>query len=288
MYYDPQTNRYPYPKQTDQHYLKVKKDRGIVSDRKYPYIDRSPLFRFWDGFVRFLLWILVFPTARIRMGLKVEGRENLKKHRDLISGGVISCCNHVHMWDYIALMYATRPHKTRILVWAPNIDGENGWMIRHTGGIPIPETGIGATLEYMKAVKGFLNEGGWLHIYPEGSMWEYYAPVRPFKHGAAYMACTFDKPILPMAFSYRKAGWIRRHVFRQIACFTLRIGEPLLPDPDLAGREREEELTERCHGAVCRLAGIDPEKNPYPPLFRNSERVDYYTTVYGVGYRGSW
>ncbi|MBO4406504.1 MAG: 1-acyl-sn-glycerol-3-phosphate acyltransferase [Clostridia bacterium] len=287
MSYDPQTNRFPYPKETDRHYLEVKKDRGIVFDRKYPYIDESPAFRFWDGFVRFMLTILVFPLARIRMGLKIEGRENLKKHRAVIEKGVVSCCNHVHMWDYIAIMCAIRPHKPRILVWAPNVNGENGWMIRHTGGIPIPETGVGATLEYMKAVKKFLGEGGWLHVYPEGSMWEYYAPVRPFKHGAAYIACTNEKPILPMAYSYREPGWIRKRIFGQIARLTLRIGEPLLPDPELAGREREEELTRRCHAEICRLAGIDPAKNPYPPVFRNSERVDYYTETYGVGYRGS-
>ena len=40
--------------------------------------------------------------------------------------------------------------------------------------------------------------------------------------------------------------------------------------------ERERDLTVRCHEAVCRLAGIDPAENIYPPVYENSRRVDYY------------
>ena len=39
--FDPKTNRYPYPVDTDRHYLEVKKDKGIVFDADYPYIDNS-------------------------------------------------------------------------------------------------------------------------------------------------------------------------------------------------------------------------------------------------------
>ena len=39
--------------------------------------------------------------------------------------------------------------------------------------------------------------------------------------------------------------------------------------------------------AVCRLADIDPKENLYPAVFNHSERIDYYTSVYGVGYKGS-
>jgi 1-acyl-sn-glycerol-3-phosphate acyltransferase len=118
-------------------------------------------------------------------------------------------------------------------------------------------------------------------------MWEYYMPVRPFKRGSAHIACDSDKPILPLAFSYREPGWIRKHIFRQIAKFTINIGEPLFPDKSLNPKEREKDLTIRAHDAVCELAGIDPKLNLYPPVFDDSKRVDYYTTTYGVGYKGS-
>ena len=287
--FDPKTDKVPYPVETDKHYLEVHMDRGYVFDTKYPYIDRSKWFRFRQGVVRFLLNIFVFHVATFRMGLRIEGRENLKKHRDVLRNGAVSVANHVHMWDYIAVMKAIRPFRSNLLAWAPNINGENGTLIRMVGGIPIPEGNTAATKTYLKVMRNLLiNDHGWLHIYSEGSMWEYYRPIRPFKRGASHIACDCDKSILPLAFSYREPGWIRKHVFRQIAMFTLRIGEPLFPDKDLSPKEREKDLTIRTHDAVCTLAGINPKENIYSPLFgEDSKRVDYYTSTYGVGYKGS-
>lgn len=286
--FDPQTVKYPYPEDTDKHYLEVKKDDGTVFDKNYPYIDDSPAFRAKCRFIRIMLYAVVFPLTHIRMGLRIEGKENLRKHRDEIDKGIISCSNHVHMWDYLCIMNAVKPRRTRILSWAKNISGENGGLIRGVGGIPIPEGDIRATAVYLKTIRSYLNGGGWLHIYAEGSMWEYYMPIRPFKRGAAHLACRFDKPVLPLAFSYREPGWIRKNIFRQIAKLTLHIGEPIYADKALPEHEREIDLTRRCHAAVCRLAGIDPEKNIYEPVFNASKRIDYYADSYGIGYRGSW
>lgn len=287
MTFDPKTNKFPYPEETDKHYLEVHKNRGIVFDEHYPYVNTSKSFLFKQGVIRFFLNILVFPICRIRMGLRVEGKENLIRYRDVLDQGTLSVANHVHMWDYLAIMSAIRPFRPYHLSWAPNVNGENGTLIRMVGGIPIPEHSIAGTKAYIKAIRKLLNDGGWLHIYAEGSMWEYYAPIRPFKRGTAHFAVDCSKPILPLGFSYREPGWIRKHIFRQIAKFTLHIGEPLFPDPSLPGKEREDDLTIRCHEAVCKLCGIDPKENLYPPLFSDSKRVDYYTTSYGVGYKGS-
>ena len=286
--FDPKTDRFPYPPETAKHYLKVHMDRGIVFDTEYPYIDRSKGFLFRQGVVRFLLNAFVFRIAAIRMGLKIEGRENIRKYKDILKNGVVSVANHVHMWDYIAVMTAIRPFRSNLLAWAPNVNGENGTLIRMVGGIPIPEGNTAATKTYLKVMRDLLqNRHGWLHIYAEGSMWEYYRPVRPFKRGAAHIACDSDKPILPLGFSYREPGWIRKHIFRQIATFTLHVGEPLFPNKELNAKEREKDLLIRSHEAVCRLVGIDPEENLYPAVFDNSKRIDYYTTTYGVGYKGS-
>ncbi|MBR4768205.1 MAG: 1-acyl-sn-glycerol-3-phosphate acyltransferase [Lachnospiraceae bacterium] len=288
MYFDPKTNKFPYPEDTDTHYLKVKKNNGLVFDQNYPYWDRSKGFRFRQALTRILLNIVVFPVASIRMGLKVKGRENLKKYRDVLKAGTLSCSNHVHMWDYIGIMAAVNPFRTNVLVWAPNVRGENGKMIRLVGGIPIPDKSFRGTQAYIADVDKLLKSGGWLQVYAEGSMWEYYAPIRPFKRGTAFFALRDDKPIIPLGYSYREPGWIRKHVFHQIAKFTLTIGEPLFVDKTLPEEERERDLTKRAHDAVARLAGIDPEKNLYPPLFDQSKRIDYYTDTYGVGYKGSW
>lgn len=274
--FDPKTKKFPYPNDTGAHYIILKKDNGAVFDRDYPYVDRSAGMRFKQFLVRVLLYIIVFPVARIRLGLRIKGRENLKKHKEELKKGVISCSNHVHFWDYIAVMRATLPYKTNILAWDKNVRGENAALIRLVGGIPIPVGDVHASIAFKKALSEVLNGGGWLHIYGEGSMWEYYQPIRPFKPGAAHLACKLNKPILPLAFSYREPGFIRKKIFHQIALFDLHIGEPLYADASLPRAERERDLTVRCHQAVCRLAGIDPAENVYPPVYDNSRRVDYY------------
>ena len=274
--FDPKTKKYPYTPYTDEHYLVVKKNNGVVFDKNYPYIDLSKSFLRKQKWLRVLLNLIVFPMTYIKLGLKIEGKENLKKHKDIIDKGIISVANHVHLFDYLSIMAAIKPHKPYVLTWAPNIRGENGKSIRLVGGIPIPESDMQATISYISSVEKLLNSNGWLHIYSEGSMWEYYAPIRPFKKGAAYFACLFNKPILPMAFSYRKANWIRRTIFKQPATFTLKIGEPLFANDNLPKHEKEADLTKRSHDAVCLLAGIDPKDNIYPPIFAKTKRVDYY------------
>nr|MCR4660397.1 1-acyl-sn-glycerol-3-phosphate acyltransferase [Clostridia bacterium] len=188
----------------------------------------------------------------------------------------------------ICVRRALRGYDPKVLVWDKNINGENGKMIRGVGGIPLPVNDLKAVSQCFKVIREDVSNGGWIHIYAEGSMWEFYQPIRPFKKGASYFAVKCNKPLVPLAFSYRKNGFIRSKIFKSPASLTLSIGEPLLPNLDLPEKERIEDLTRRSHDAVCILAGINPKENIYPEIFNNNERVDYYTTEYGIGYKGSW
>ena len=279
MIYDPKPTKYPLPEFTDGHYLEVVKKNNFIFDDKYPYVDDSKSFKRKQKFIRIGLRTMVFPFAPIKMGLRIKGRKILKKNKDLLKNGAISVANHVHMWDYISVMKAVRPRKTNILVWNENVNGPSGGLVRLVGGIPIPENDFAATLVFKQSVENLLNKGGWLHVCPEGSMWEYYQPIRPFKHGAFYFARKLDKPVVPMAFSYRRPGWIRKHIFRQPAAVTLTIGEPLFVNKELDPNKQEENLAIRCHDAVCLLAGIDPQDNIYEPIFNHSKRIDYYNCL---------
>ena len=266
----------PYPEETDGHYRPIEKNDGTVFDKDYPYVDNSKEFQKKVRVTRFLLRLLVFPFSYVRMGLRIEGKKNLKKHKELLKKGVLSVSNHVNSWDYIAIMNAIKPFKPHVLVLKENIAGESGSLVKQVGGIPIPEGDYQATKAYLKAIEGLLENGGWLHIYPEGSLWEWYRLIRPFKKGVAYLARITGKPILPIALSYRKPSWIRKTLFQQPAAFTLSIGEPLFLDESLpSAPEQEEELTIRCHKAVAKLAGLSEEEDLYPPVFKNSKRIDY-------------
>lgn len=274
MMYNPHSTKYNYPEYTDQHYLVVKKNNGLVFDENYPYIDNSKSFRFKRWWVRVLLYLIVFPLSIPYMGLRIKGRKNLKKYKNELSNGVITISNHVHMWDYIAIMKALRPRETRVLVWAPNIRGENGALARLVGGIPIPDGNLGGKVASNKAIEQYVKEGGILQIYAEGSMWECYPYIRPFHTGAFSLACRLNKPVLPIGFSFRKPSWIRRHIFNQEVAITLKIGEPLYKDETLSESEQRIDLAKRCHNAVCLLSDVDPKDNPYPEIFDKNKKID--------------
>ena len=276
MIFDPKPTKYPFPKFTDEHYLVVKKNNGLVFDEHYPFVDKSKGFLFKQFLTRILLYVIVFPVSYIYLGLRIKGRKNLKIHKNELKDGFVNVSNHIHLWDYIALMNALRPRRTNVLVWAPNIRGENGKLMRMVGGIPLPENTFEATKAFKDAVGNLLGNKGILQIYGEGSMWEYYQPIRPFKTGPAKFACMCDKPLLPCAFSYRKPSWFRKHIMRQEAAITLTIGAPLHADKSLSKRDQELDLTKRAHEMVCYLAGIDPSENIYPPIFSKNEKVEYY------------
>ena len=269
-------NKYPYPDDTCAHYLKVKMNRGIKFDKDYPYVDYSKGFAFKRFWVRLLLALLVFPIlSHFKMGIKIKGKQNLKANKALIKDGAITVANHIHMWDYICVMKVLHRYKwPYLLAWDQNVNGESGPLVRMVGGIPIPLNNPDATVAFSNAIKRVLKEGNFLHVYAEGSMWEYYAPIRPFKTGAASLAIKNDKPIIPMAFSYRKPSWIRKHIFKQPAALTLNIGKPITANKDLNKSEQVEDLTIRLHQEISRLAGFESD-NIYPAIYNNSKKIDW-------------
>ena len=273
--FDPHCTNYPYTEYTDQHYLKIKKNNGLDFGIDYPYIDSSKSFLRKQWWVRLLLNTIVFPSTIFKMGLKIKGRKNIKKYKNVLKNGAITASNHIHMWDYIAVMKAIRPYKPMVPVWANNIRGESSKLVRLVGGIPIPENNFSATLKFVSIINEYLKNNGVLHVYPEGSMWEYYRPIRPFKRGFASFSISSNKPVIPMSFSYRKPSVLRKYLLKQPAAITLNIGEPIYPNNDLLDTEKEIDLTIRVHKAICNLAFIDPKNNIYQPIFNNSKKLEY-------------
>lgn len=274
--FDPKTKKYPYPEYTDQHYLDVGKEKDIVIDKNYPFIDNSFSFRFKKFLIRLVLVIIVFPLTHIKIGLRIKNRRGFRLAKKELHNGAITISNHIHLWDFIAINKAIRYKKPRVLVWDKNVKGKDAFLIRMMGGIPIPNNNLEAMLAFNKTIGDYLLSGGILQIYPEGSMWEYYAPIRPFKVGAAALAIKYNVPILPMGFSYRRPSKLRKLLFKDPAAITLTIGEPLYPDISLDKKEQEQDLTRRAHIAVCELCGIDPKENLYEAIFHNNTRIDYY------------
>lgn len=262
---------YKYPERSDEHMIEVKHLRDTNFDENFEYLEKG----FWHKFKRAVLWILlnplVFTVVTIRHGLRIHGRKEFKKHKKEYKNGAITISNHVFMWDYLCVLKAIRPHLQYHPGWKTNFEGPNGPLIRWVGGIPIPTGNVRAMAKFQQAIGEVLKNNHWLHFFPEGSMWFYYPDVRPFKKAIFKYAVRFNKPIIPLAFTFRERKGITR-LFTKTPCVDLHIGEPIYADKSLDINESIDKLHSECYHKMQVMCGI----NPGDPTYNTDQNIDNY------------
>ena len=274
MYYR-HTLDYVYPDRCDAHMIDVPHLRDVVVDEHYPYLDRSFLARckralYWFVSTCILSWLLY-----ISHGLRIHGRENLRKHKAVLKNGPITISNHVFYWDFCCLQKVMLGRLGRFPAWRINLEGPNGPLIRMAGGIPIPEDNLPALKKFKAAMDQVLESKTWLHFYPEGSMWMYYPDIRPFKKAVFRYAVCYDRPVIPMGFSFRPRKGITK-LFTNVPQVDLHIGEPLYPDKSLSPMEATRKLQDQALHAVQTLCGIVPGD---PGYITDQDPANYQKTM---------
>ena len=261
MYYRHNLN-YQYPERSDEHMITVKHLRDTHFDENFQYLEKG----LWHKIKRVALWIslnlVAFPVVTIRYGLKIHGRKNLKKYKKDFKNGAITVSNHVLMWDYICVLKAIRPHLQYHPGWKTNFEGPNGPLIRWVGGIPIPTGNMRAMAKFQQAIGEVLQNNHWLHFFPEGSMWFYYPDIRPLKKAVFKYAAKYNKPVIPVVFSFRPAKGIAK-LFWKKPLVDLHIGEPLFPDKSLNVPEATDILHAESYHVMQEMAGIHPGDATY-------------------------
>ena len=258
-----------YPDKPDGRMVPVNPIRDVVVDENYPFLDKTFRFKFIRSVIYIGIYSIVHLVGFIRFGIKIEGRKNLRKHKELLKNGAMTIANHVQRWDFIFVAQAIRYRKLYFPAWKEHLKGRDAGKIRYAGGIPVPES-IKAIKSFNLAFDEIRQKKIWLHAFPESSRFDYYVPIRPFKKGVFTLAYRYNLPIVPIAFSYRKAHFpfTLVNLFRTIIGYkklpltTLRIGEPILFDTTLDRKQAVQKIRKECHEAVVKLAGITD--NPYP------------------------
>ena len=262
---------YQYPEQSDEHMITVKHLRDTNFDENYPYFEK----RLWHKIKRAALFVclhlLAFPVVTIRYGLKIYGRDILKKYKKEFKDGAITIANHVLIWDYICLMKAIRPRLQYHPGWKTNFEGPNGPLIRWVGGIPIPTGNMRAMVKFQQAIGDVLKNNKWLHFFPEGSMWYYYPDIRPLKKAVFKYAVRYDKPVIPITFSFRPRTGIYK-LFGKAPLVDLTIGEPLFPDKSLSTPDAIDKLHADAYHVMQVMCGI----NPGDPTYNVDQKIENY------------
>ncbi len=232
-------------------------------ENNYPFLDKSFKARFLNFAEYAGIFALVFPIQRIRYGLKIIGRDKLRKNRKLLKNGAMTVSNHVYRWDYLAVLQAVKFRRMWFPARAVQVQSTDSGLIRAAGGIPIPST-LGALRRFYAAFDELHKKRKWIHIFPESCRWDYYEPIRPFKTGTFKMALKYELPVIPMAFSFREPGPLRKFFGVKHPLITLTIGDPVVADKD-SGKSRNEmslEMLKNAHSQIVKMAGI--EKNMWP------------------------
>lgn len=253
---------YKYPEQSDQHMIDVPHLRDVNLDENYPYLQKS----LWFKIQRVVMWIalnlIVFLLLQITHGLRIHGRKNLKKHKEQLKDGFITISNHVFMWDFMCVMKALRPRLGYFPAWKINLEGPNGPLIRMAGGLPIPTGSLRAMKAFKDSMEEVLESKKWMHFFPEGSMWFFYPDIRPLKKAVFQYAVKYDRPIIPLVFTFRPRNWFQR-LFGRAPLVDLTVGEPMRHQPELGRAEATTEMQQRAYHIMQGMAGIHPGDPTY-------------------------
>lgn len=249
----------------DNPFTKMAPIRGELKDIKfdgtYTYLDKSLKFKIMHILIYLTTWLLAFPLNRIRFGLRIEGREKIRRNRKLFANGMITVCNHVHRWDMICVLQAMRYRMAWIPMYAQPFRGKDGYLMKYIGGLAIPDEHSGLR-KFDKALNELHAGKKWFHIFPESCSWRFYAPLRPFKIGAFNMAYRFAIPVVPLMISFRpRTGW-RKLFGNREPLITIRVGDPILPDLSAPRKEETARMRDTAHKTMLDMAGI--VSNPWP------------------------
>ena len=165
---------------------------GFSFDSSYPYIDKSFKFKlnWFLGF--FVLWACGALINKVKFGLKIEGKKNLRPYRKQLKGGAVAISNHVYKMDAVCVNMALQPLKRFVIpMYAKHFNGNDSWFLRYVGGIPVAETRDGMR-KFDEAMDYYHDKGRWTLIFPEAVRWDYYPLLRPFRKGAFTLAQFFS------------------------------------------------------------------------------------------------
>ncbi len=221
--------------------------RELLPD-EIDYLRRSPIaklhtyiaFRKAKKFLNFIL------KKRLMIIKEIKGLENLA---DLETGAVITC-NHFNPFDTFAMhvAYLRSGHKKRKLYRViregnyTSFPGFYGYLMHHFYTLPL-SSNMKTMRKFTSATNQLLQEGNFVLVYPEQSMWWNYRKPKPLKPGAYSFSVKSNVPVLPCFITMRDSDRVGDDGY-PIQEYTIHIGKPIYPDASLSHGKRVEKLME--------------------------------------------
>ena len=166
-----------------------------------------------------------------------EGIENLKS----LNSGAIVTSNHFNPFDSIPLHKVFKKYQKKRQLFKIIREGNYhfpglfGFFMKNCYTLPLSEN-FKVMKECMSAVDELLQDGKFILVYAEQSLWWNYKKPKPLKDGAFRFASKNNVPVLPTFTTLRETDKIGQDGF-PIMAYTLHIGKPIYPDSNLSLKE---------------------------------------------------
>ncbi len=202
--------------------------RGILAGLKSKLAFRAA-HKFVDGLIKDQKMILK----------EIRGIEHLQ---NLNSGAVITC-NHFNAFDSFAMQLAYEAAKQprrkfyRVIREGnyTSFPGFYGFLMRNCHTLPLSSNR--RTLQnFTKAMSDHLQDGHFVLVYPEQSMWWNYRKPKPLKSGAYLFAAKNNVPVVPCFITMQDSDIMGEDGF-YVQEYTVHIAAPIYPDPALSYRQ---------------------------------------------------
>jgi len=216
-------------------------------DESYVYDRRGPIRAFTRFFwYRIVATPLAFLYVKCRLHQRTVGREKLKPFR---RQAFFMYGNHTQATgDPLTPNVFLFPKRVSFIVHANNVSMPYlGRINPSLGAIPLPDT-RGAYRNFLDCVRGRVERGDAVVIYPEAHIWPYCTWIRPFTDSSFVYPARDGTPVFCFVNTYQRRGNKREP--RMVTY----IDGPFYPDMDLPGPERRRELRDRVYERMRQMA----------------------------------
>jgi 1-acyl-sn-glycerol-3-phosphate acyltransferase len=195
----------------------------------------------------------MFKALDLRFDIK--GTEHIPQQ-----GGAVLVSNHIGYLDFVFCGLTARPAKRLVRFMAKESVFRHkftGPLMRAMKHIPVDRSQ--GEHAYEHALRSLRSEEI-IGVFPEATISQSFT-LKRFKTGAARLAQEAGVPLLPMALWGTQRLWTKGHprcLRRNQVPITIRVGEPMTPQPD----ETAPSLTERVRGRVQEL--LEACQRAYP------------------------
>ena len=211
----------------------------------------------------------VFQKTILEKGImvikEIKGIENFQK----LDTGAIITCNHFNAFDSFAIQEAYHASKQwpkrkfyRVIREGnyTSFPGFFGELMRHFYTLPL-SSNMKTMMKFTEATNKLLRDGNFVLFYPEQAMWWNYRKPRPLKPGGFKFATKNNVPVLPCFITMRDSDVLGEELRASITDFdiaenfvpdgfyiqeyTIHIGEPIYPKPELNHKQNMEYMAQR-------------------------------------------